>query len=280
MGIVYSFPATAALTDLLLMAAAEYFQPGARPPFEQQNSLHHPPQPQRASSSQPAFGWNSSQQGHPSPQHPAQTSHYPPPPYHALNHEQKPQAAVHFAQAPSPGEHDRPSVAQPRPQSYSTNQPIYHAHPSQQLAPCQQNPYVPPEYQSQQPFYPPPPQRPRPSLSNTDLAHGGGGYLSDPEPHRRKHKNRSRRISDNSRSTNADAFLGAAGGGLIGDLIFPGLGTIGGAVVGWVGGKDYGKHRKWREDKRDREQERWEKQFGDRSRSRSRSRGRRRRSHE
>merc|ERR1711939_52466 len=240
--IVYSFPATAALTDLLLMAAAEYFQPGARPPFEQQNSLHHPPQPQRASSSQPAFGWNSSQQGHPSPQHPAQTSHYPPPPYHALNHEQKPQAAVHFAQAPSPGEHDRPSVAQPRPQSYSTNQPIYHAHPSQQLAPCQQNPYVPPEYQS--------------------------------------HKNRSRRISDNSRSTNADAFLGAAGGGLIGDLIFPGLGTIGGAVVGWVGGKDYGKHRKWREDKRDREQERWEKQFGDRSRSRSRSRGRRRRRHE
>ncbi|KAK5257646.1 hypothetical protein LTR40_009485 [Exophiala xenobiotica] len=247
------------------MAAAEYFQLGARPPFEQQNSLHFPPPPQRASSSQPAFGgWNSTQQGHPSPQHPPQTSQYPPPPYQPLNHEQqKPQPAVHFAQTPSPGGgHHRPSVgAQPRPQqSYAINQnqPIYHAHPSQQLlAPYQhqQNPYVPPEYQNQQsqPYYPPPPQQyPRPSISNTDLAYGGvgGGYLSDPEPHRRKHKNRSRRISDNSRSTKADAFLGAAGGGLIGDLIFPGLGTLGGAVVGWVGGKDYGKHRKWREDKR------------------------------
>jgi len=56
-------------------------------------------------------------------------------------------------------------------------------------------------------------------------------------------------------------------------LIFPGLGTVGGALVGWVGGKDYGRHRKWREEKRDREQEKWERKYQrhDDSRSRSRS---------
>jgi len=56
-------------------------------------------------------------------------------------------------------------------------------------------------------------------------------------------------------------------------------------LVGWVGGKDYGKHRKWREDKRDRDQGRWERKYGgsDRSRSHSHDRekeGRRRRSHD
>jgi len=32
-------------------------------------------------------------------------------------------------------------------------------------------------------------------------------------------------------------FLGASGGAVIGDLIFPGLGTLGGALLGGVGGK-------------------------------------------
>ena len=73
-------------------------------------------------------------------------------------------------------------------------------------------------------------------------------------------KSSSRRKSD-SRSTIKDAFLGAAGGGLIGDLIFPGLGTIGGAAIGWLGGKDYGNHRKGREDKRADEQEKWEAKY-------------------
>jgi hypothetical protein len=78
-------------------------------------------------------------------------------------------------------------------------------------------------------------------------------------------------VSDNSRSANADGFIGAAGGSIIGDLIFPGLGTVGGALVGFLGGKDYGKHRKWREERRDREQGRWEAKYGD-ERSRDGSR--------
>lgn len=89
------------------------------------------------------------------------------------------------------------------------------------------------------------------------------GYSSDPEPHRRKHKHKKRRDSDEkksskSRSTTTDAFLGAAGGGLIGDLIFPGLGTVGGAALGYIGGRDYGKHRKVREEKFATAQREWE----------------------
>jgi hypothetical protein len=33
-----------------------------------------------------------------------------------------------------------------------------------------------------------------------------------------------------------DTFVGAGGGALIGDLIFPGLGTVGGAILGGLGG--------------------------------------------
>ena len=100
-----------------------------------------------------------------------------------------------------------------------------------------------------------------------------GGYSSDPEPRRRRRRRRdesgtrrdsgeSREIrTKTSRSKNADSFLGAAGGGLIGDLIFPGLGTIGGAAIGWLGGKDYANHRKNREEKRHKEQRKWEEKY-------------------
>lgn len=40
-----------------------------------------------------------------------------------------------------------------------------------------------------------------------------------------------------------NTFLGAGGGALIGDMIFPGLGTIGGAILGGVGGHEYEKKR-------------------------------------
>jgi len=39
-------------------------------------------------------------------------------------------------------------------------------------------------------------------------------------------------------------FLGAGGGAIIGDAIFPGLGTIGGAILGGLSGHEYGKRRK------------------------------------
>jgi hypothetical protein len=54
---------------------------------------------------------------------------------------------------------------------------------------------------------------------------------------------------------------------LIGDLIFPGLGTLGGAVAGYIGGKDYGKHRKRRESMNREEQKIWEARYGKRGKS-------------
>jgi hypothetical protein len=122
----------------------------------------------------------------------------------------------------------------------------------EKVAAYQQN-YIPLGYIYQQHPYPPPYQIPHP---NNDR------YSSAPEPHRRKYKNRTRRISENSRSIQVDGFIGAAGGGLIGYLLYPGLGVVGGALAGWIGGKDYGKHRKWREEKRERDQERWERKYG------------------
>jgi hypothetical protein len=75
-----------------------------------------------------------------------------------------------------------------------------------------------------------------------------------------------------------DSFIGAAGGGLIGDLLFPGLGTVGGALAGWIGGKEYGEHKKRRNSQLEIEQREWEEKFdpdhrrrgGDHERSRTR----------
>lgn len=45
-------------------------------------------------------------------------------------------------------------------------------------------------------------------------------------------------------------------------MIFPGLGTVGGALAGWIGGKGYGDKRKEREERRDRSQYSWEEKWG------------------
>ena len=48
---------------------------------------------------------------------------------------------------------------------------------------------------------------------------------------------------------------------MIGDLIFPGLGTVGGALAGWVGGRDYAKHKERQDEIRRKEQRDWERRF-------------------
>ncbi|KAF2092621.1 hypothetical protein NA57DRAFT_82173 [Rhizodiscina lignyota] len=47
-----------------------------------------------------------------------------------------------------------------------------------------------------------------------------------------------------------DTFLGAGGGAIIGDAIFPGLGTIGGLILGGVGGREYAKRKERSQDSR------------------------------
>ena len=269
------------------MAAAEYYTGAQRPqqPPAAPSPYLAPPQPQRASSN-PGYAY----QQHPSPGSQPQT-YFPPPPYQDPS-----KAQVHFAQSPRPQntstEH-RNSFSHPQ---RPTMQQRIHPYPPQNLPPFA--PQNPAPWQHQQNM-----TRPfgGPNQSETSL---GSGYSSDPEYHRRRHRHRHhhsdegtkrdgtsrRKPSDASRSTTTDGLIGATGGGLLGDLIFPGLGTVGGALAGWIGGKDYGKYRQHREEKLHKEQEKWERRYGsrnlspgdydsDRDRSKSRDR-RRRRSHE
>ncbi|RMZ86602.1 hypothetical protein DV736_g6174, partial [Chaetothyriales sp. CBS 134916] len=189
----------------------------------------------------------------------------PPPPYHD---EQKP--SVHFTPP-------RPPTSNPPRHSFSGQRPppnqFLQSPPQQYGPPALYNP----QYYGNQQRPSVPHMQPYVSEHYAYSDSSFGGYSSDPEPHRRRHrydgyKTRRRRISDTSRSANADAFIGAAGGGLIGDLIFPGLGTVGGVLAGWLGGKDYGERRKWREQKLEKEQEEWERRFSKHDRKRSRSR--------
>ncbi|TGO53940.1 hypothetical protein BCON_0115g00230 [Botryotinia convoluta] len=57
--------------------------------------------------------------------------------------------------------------------------------------------------------------------------------------HRHSHTH-SRASKTRARNTHKDrnTFFGAFGGGLIGDLIMPGLGTLGGAILGGAGGRE------------------------------------------
>lgn len=241
------------------MAAAEYFNqnvpmvqsgPSYQPPTSQPNQYTHQPQ---------------------------QTQQAPPPPYQQ-------QSGVHFAPQP---------VNLPQRHSFSSSRPSQHNwnHSPNSHSPQNGSNYLRPpqgygtplsagQYTPQhKPQYLTPHMRPYTNPNSSQYSLENSGYSSDPEPHRRKHKNRRRRESGesrsprpSSRSTNADAFIGAAGGGFIGDLIFPGLGTVGGAALGWLGGKDYGNHRKGREGRRAEEQRKWEEKHRPESRRGSGSR--------
>ena len=59
----------------------------------------------------------------------------------------------------------------------------------------------------------------------------------------RNNNNNSRPQPRRQKSSGVNTFLGAGGGAIVGDLIFPGLGTLGGALLGGVGGHEYGKKR-------------------------------------
>lgn len=59
-----------------------------------------------------------------------------------------------------------------------------------------------------------------------DRTHGGRT-----KAHKKKHESR-------------DTFLGAGAGGIIGDAIFPGLGTAAGLILGGLGGRKYAKDKR------------------------------------
>jgi len=246
------------------MAAAEYFSSTPMAGQQQQSPYQAP-----TSRPQQLMGNNY----HSDSQSIPQIYSHPPPPYQAYNQETRP--GVQFAPSPI-NIQQRPNISpyqNPPHNSYYSSQQIPQVQQQSQNqlqrygnSPLGNSPYGTPPGQQ----YLTPHARPynNPNSSQYQL---GDGYSSDPERDRRRHKHhhhddhnrQDRRLSTGkrSRSSNADAFLGAAGGGLVGDLIFPGLGTLGGAALGWLGGREYGKGRKGREGKLREAQYDWEEKF-------------------
>lgn len=70
---------------------------------------------------------------------------------------------------------------------------------------------------------------------------------SEPRQHRQHHHKRP--VSrDKPSHEKRDGILGAAGGGLIGDLILPGAGTLSGIIIGALKGRQHGKKKDDRDD--------------------------------
>ena len=67
------------------------------------------------------------------------------------------------------------------------------------------------------------------------------------KPHHHHHHHRidnNERPQQKRKGSGVSTFLGAGGGAVIGDLIFPGLGTIGGALLGGLSGHEFGRERR------------------------------------
>lgn len=62
--------------------------------------------------------------------------------------------------------------------------------------------------------------------------------------HRHHRHHQPQRPQPAKKDSGLATFLGAGGGALIGDLIIPGMGTLGGAILGGLGGHEYGKQRR------------------------------------
>ena len=199
------------------MASADYY-PTRRPSATNQASLLAPP------SSMGSYPQTSSAPNGSPLQYPQAP---PPPPYQQPLDFNKP--SVRFAPSPLPPQQRASFSHGPRPNPQMWNQPY-----SQPVLPPSSNPVhssynmpyaVPPG----QYLAPPAPQSHfHMNEDESDLS-AASGYSSDPESHRRRrrhsHSGHERHGSDskNTRSTNTDGFIGAAGGGLIGDLICPGM---------------------------------------------------------
>lgn len=62
-------------------------------------------------------------------------------------------------------------------------------------------------------------------------------------------------------SNTTSTFIGAFGGGAIGDLIFPGLGTLGGALLGALGGHEVGSRSQSQNGGKHRKRDRYDEEY-------------------
>ncbi|EMD87474.1 hypothetical protein COCC4DRAFT_192680 [Bipolaris maydis ATCC 48331] len=136
-----------------------------------------------------------------------------------------------YPQTPPPGGYfaSPPSIPQPQPQ-------LQRQHSSYLGAPLQ------PYRSHSQPARPPSPPPPSSPLHNRDRDRDRSSSRHHNHNHSRRHKPSKSHSYDKSHDEShktRDTFLGAGAGTLIGDAIFPGLGTAAGLVLGGYGGRKY-----------------------------------------
>lgn len=210
----------------------------------------------------------------------AQRPQSQPPPQQRIPQNGAPQYQAYNPGQPGPGDtHQYPPEKVPqrpsalhnmaRPSDFTSSHPPPQHAQGPPPPPPQQNGYFPP----QQNGYPPPPQHAYPQPNGYFQPAGAGlsqiynnsqqrpprssstsGYPTAQTPYRRssrsrsrerrdkhKHKHSNRPGAERQKSSGVNTFVGAGSGAIIGDLIFPGLGTIGGALLGGFGGHEYSK---------------------------------------
>ena len=156
--------------------------------------------------------------------------------------------AVHFEQPGPPPPYTQQNQYPPPP-------PPQNQH--QQPRPPQVQVHPP----SQAPYFAPPPQAGQPGFARLEPKRSHSTPPEDYKHHHHQHhhhshshsrsRSRSRSRSGSNDHKSRNTFLGAGGGALIGDAIFPGLGTLGGALLGGFGGREYSKKHRSRSSQAD-----------------------------
>ncbi|KAH8656678.1 hypothetical protein BGZ60DRAFT_145841 [Tricladium varicosporioides] len=222
------------------MAAEEYYNsfsqivhPSAPQPPGRSPPQYNPWPPSQLPTSTPLVRYNSQDKIPPYPVEP-----------HEQGYQGSPQYRPQNSSPPQPQHHSlQHHHSYPHPQQQPYLQPKLQQTPRQQQGQQEysDNHLLPPLGCHRSHSEPPPPQHHRRddgrdrSSSRSRSGHQRKDHSqprSRPRSHSRSRAPHRKERQHDSRNT----FLGALGGGVIGDLIFPGLGTLGGAVLGGIGG--------------------------------------------
>ncbi|KAK4549566.1 hypothetical protein LTR36_006563 [Oleoguttula mirabilis] len=260
------------------MAAAEYYgsgggllQPAQQPPRPQQPSRpQQPPRPQQQSQQTlaplpypisdepPPYSTLERPQSHSQPPpHSRQSMHpnyapqgsgyqYPPPPNQNANtYQYLPEKQVQFGDGRQNG-YTPQNYGSPYPQQQPQGQ---QGHPFPNGAiPAMQQVYGASHGKTSTPGYEasglPYREDHRDDSRSRSRSRSRGGDQSRKHHHHHHHHHNPVRPEQKRKGSGVSTFLGAGAGSLIGDAIFPGLGTIGGAILGGVGGHKYEKERR------------------------------------
>ncbi|MCJ1396077.1 hypothetical protein MMC18_008965 [Xylographa bjoerkii] len=150
----------------------------------------------------------------------------------------------YYASQPTPYPPPPPQQYPQTPAARQQYQPYQQYQPQPNSAPYPQHQYLQPQPYPPAGVYPPIHKQQSPGYQRRYSE--DAGYRSDPEyerrhhsrPHKRRPHSRDERSKGSSKGSDHNGILGATGGALLGDLIFPGLGTtVVGGLAGWYAGK-------------------------------------------